>query len=118
MDEELRDYIKQVNTRKGEKPIVDSYGRVTYYYACLGDKRIPIYQPGTIMFECGVVDDADLAIEHGGSQQNGAILGNGCAIFLCKFTARLIICYNEKAEAAEIETEGAVDNDCYKSALT
>ena len=43
LDEELQAYIKQVNTRKGEKFIVDSYGRVTYYYASLGDKKIPIY---------------------------------------------------------------------------
>ena len=55
LDEELQEYILQVNTRKGEKPIVDSYGRVTYYYARLGDKKIPVYQPGTIMFECGVI---------------------------------------------------------------
>ena len=114
LDEELREFIKQVNTRKGEKPIVDSYGRVTYYYACLGDKRIPVYQPGTIMFECGVVSDSELAIEAHGSQQNGAILGNGCAIFLCKFIARLIIAYNEKCGEAEIASDGAIDNELYK----
>lgn len=70
------------------------------------------------MFECGVVADSDLAVEAHGSQQNGAILGNGCAIFLCKFTARLIIAYNEKCEAAEIPTDGSIDNDLYKQALT
>ena len=70
------------------------------------------------MFECGVVDDADIAIEAHGSQQNGAILGNGCAIFLCKFIARLIMCYNEKAEVAGIEIEAAICNTSYKSALT
>ena len=43
LDQELQPYIHQVNTRKGEKPICDSYGRVTYYYAKLGDKRIPVY---------------------------------------------------------------------------
>jgi len=56
-----------VNTRKAEKPLVDSYGRVTYYYAQLGDKKIPVYQPGTIMFECGVVNDGELAVEAHGS---------------------------------------------------
>lgn len=68
LDSELHQYINSVNTRKGEKPIVDNYGRVTYYYAQLGDKRVPVYQPGTIMFECGVVNDSDLAVEAHGSQ--------------------------------------------------
>ena len=42
------------------------------------------------MFECGVVKESKLKVEAHGSQQNGAILGNGCAVFLCKFTATLI----------------------------
>lgn len=42
------------------------------------------------MFECGVSDDSELVVEAHGSQQNGAILGNGCAIFLANFVARLI----------------------------
>ena len=67
LDPELQPYIKSVNTRKGEKPIVDNYGRVTYYYAELGDKRVPVYQPGTIMFECGVVSESDLVVEAHGS---------------------------------------------------
>ena len=41
------------------------------------------------MFETGVKADSDLAVEHGGSQQNGAILGNGCAKFLAKFMTSL-----------------------------
>ena len=90
LDPELMAYIQCVNTRKGQRPIVDSYGRVTYYYVKLGNQKIPVYQPGTIMFECGVVKDGELVVEAHGSQQNGAILGNGCAIFLCKFMARLI----------------------------
>ena len=57
-----------VNTRKGERPIVDSYGRVTYYYARMGDTKIPVYQPGTIMFETGVVNDSELVVEAHGSQ--------------------------------------------------
>ena len=70
------------------------------------------------MFECGVVSDSDLVVEAHGSQQNGAILGNGCAIFLCKFIARLIVAYNEKCEEAEIATDSPIDNDLYKQALT
>jgi len=41
------------------------------------------------MLESGVID-GDLKICHGGSQQNGAILGNGCATFLAKFVTSLI----------------------------
>ena len=70
------------------------------------------------MFECGVVSDSELAVEAHGSQQNGAILGNGCAIFLCKFTARLIISYNEKCEEAETPTDGPINCEIYKQALT
>ena len=40
------------------------------------------------MLESGVVD-GDLKVCHGGSQQNGPILGNGCATFLAKFTTTL-----------------------------
>jgi len=118
LEPEHLSYIKCINTRRGEKTITDSYGRVTYYYACLGNKKIPVYQPGTIMFECGVVDDSELAVEAHGSQQNGAILGNGCAIFLAKFIARLIQCYESKAAETDIDIAGDIDNDCYKDSLT
>ena len=79
---ELRNYIRG----GGEKVLIDSRGRFTYFFAKLGNKEIPVYQPGTIMFENAVLQNCDLAVEHGG-QQNGAILGNGCALFLCRFTA-------------------------------
>lgn len=70
------------------------------------------------MFECGVVNDAELVVEAHGSQQNGAILGNGCAVFLSKFTARLIKAYNEKAENLGLNIEDSPNNDCYKQSLT
>ena len=114
MDAELIPYIRQVNPRKGQRPIVDSYGRVTYFYIKLADKNVPIYQPGTIMFECGVVSDSELAVEAHGSQQNGAILGNGCAVFLCKFLTRLVIRYEALAEESEIEDGSELNNDIYK----
>ena len=57
------------------------------------------------MFECGVVDDGDLVINSGGSQQNGAILGNGCAIFLFKFVTTLIMKYEGKCGNEEILDE-------------
>lgn len=109
----MQPFINQVNTRKGEKPIVDSYGRVTYYYARLGDKKIPVYQPGTIMFECGVISDSSLKVEAHGSQQNGAILGNGCAIFLCKFIARLIMTYIAACDEFGIDPDGPISQEVY-----
>jgi len=70
------------------------------------------------MFECGVYSDSDLAVVAHGSQQNGAILGNGCAIFLCKFLAKLVVCYEAYAEEQGIDPNGELDNDLYKQALT
>jgi len=67
LDPEVMERIQVVNTRRGERPIVDSYGRVTYFFAKLGLKKIPIYQPGSIMFECGVMKEGDLAVEAHGS---------------------------------------------------
>ena len=37
-----------------DHPVVDSYGRVTQFYVMLGDQVLPIYQPGSIMFESAV----------------------------------------------------------------
>ena len=78
---------------EGEHPYIDRYGRVTYFYAQLAGKQIVIYQPGTIMFETGVRDDGVLKVPKVGEQQNGAILGNGCAAFLAKFVTTLSIEY-------------------------
>ena len=38
--------------------MVDTRGRFTHFYAKLGDKEIPIYQPGTIMFENAVLENS------------------------------------------------------------
>jgi len=69
------------------------------------------------MFESGVVKESALAVESNGNQQNGAILGKGCALFLAKFTATLIIKYNE-----EIIEEGLdlveIDQASYGKALS
>ena len=64
---------------------MDPYGRVTYFYVMLGDTLLPIYQPGSVMFETAIQKESELSVVAGGSQQNGAILGNGCALFLSKF---------------------------------
>ena len=42
------------------------------------------------MFETAVKEESEVAIVTSGGQQNGPILGNGCALFLAKFLAKLI----------------------------
>lgn len=50
-----------------DEPIKDDYGRVTYFYVTLGGIKIPLYQPGTIMFESAVEPDSELSVvAHGG----------------------------------------------------
>ena len=97
LPDEYKPFIHEI--AKGKQPIVDSYGRATYFFAKLARKRIPIYQPGTYMFESGVVNESPLNVTAHGSQQNGAILGNGCALFLCKFVAKLVCNYEEEKTA-------------------
>ena len=43
LPEELLPLVKQANPRKGQRPFVDSYGRVTYYHVVLGNMNIPVY---------------------------------------------------------------------------
>ena len=80
------------------------------------------------MFESGVKSDGNLVVNHGGSQQNGPILGNGCATFLCKFIATLIIKYDkikkEKDRLGFMRTDGiprditTINQEAYQLALT
>ena len=64
------------------------------------------------MFETGMRANSDLAVEHGGSQQNGAILGNGCAKFLAKFMTSLSETYSKVSiSASQFELQN------YKQAL-
>ena len=81
--EEIRDYI-----RVSTEPIEDDLGRITFFFIKIGPFKIPIPQPGAFMFTSAVKSNTDLVVDHGG-QQNGAILGNGCALFLSKFLAIL-----------------------------
>lgn len=70
------------------------------------------------MFECGVIPNGSLAVEAHGGQQNGAILGNGCALFLCKFTGSLIKKYEELCEGKGHEDMDEICQESYKGALT
>lgn len=98
------------------EPFSDSYGRVTFFGMRLGEHMLPVYQPGTIMFDSGV-KDGDVAVHHGGSQQNGPVLGNGCAIFLAKFLAKLCLTYNETCQQKGIDHNVGMDKACYRKAL-
>ena len=69
------------------------------------------------MFECGVVDDSELAVVAHGSQQNGSILGNGCAIFLSKFTATMVRHYNRVCETEGVDPNGPINQKYYQYAL-
>lgn len=68
----------------------DTYGRITYFYVQLGSKKLPVYQPSTVMFHAAVIDDGDLAIlDEDGMAKRSELLGLDGAIFLAKFCAHL-----------------------------
>ena len=112
MPPELRQYIR------GDKATCGYYGRFTEFYAKIGNKEIPVYQPGTVMFASAVKEGSDLAVVAHGSQQNGAILGNGCAQFLSRFIAQLAQCYELKVQEKGMKAWDDIDNDSYMQALT
>ena len=57
--------IKEINDTK--EPIIDSYGRVTFFYVVMANEVLPIYQPGSIMFESAVNEESDISITAHGS---------------------------------------------------
>jgi len=69
------------------------------------------------MFETAIRSDSDLSVVHGGSQQNGAILGNGCATFLAKFLTTLALTYSGFCYDARVNPSGYLYSHLYKSAL-
>lgn len=68
------------------------------------------------MFETAVIENTQASVVHGGSQQNGPILGNGCALFLAKFTGKLISQYNQECDSNGINHD-TMDAECYKNSL-
>ena len=104
---ECRELIVEIPEEK--EPYTDDHGRVTYFYIILGGIPIPVYQPGTIMFESAIKSDSNLVVEHGG-QQNGPLLGNGCATFLAKFMGRLVISYNKQCALQELNPNAFYQN--------
>ena len=65
------------------------------------------------MFESGVVSSSALNVTAHGSQQNGAILGNGCALFLCRFMGKLVYNYRLDAMKCANHTENEYVDACY-----
>jgi hypothetical protein len=59
----------------------------------LGGEKLPIYQPGTIMFESAVVENSNIAIYQNSEQQNGPVLSSSGALFLAKFLVTLVYKY-------------------------
>lgn len=77
-------------------PIIDSYGRVTFFSVKLAGQRLPIYQPGTVMFETGVRANCQLAnkAKRGLLQLNREIMSEANAMFLASFIIKLSQRYN------------------------
>ena len=65
------------------------------------------------MFETAVKEESEIAIKTTGGQQNSSILGNGCAIFLAKFLAKLALRYNNLS----LGSKGAINKQLFKKAL-
>lgn len=69
------------------------------------------------MFETAVKADSEVSVVHGGSQQNGAILGNGCSLFLAKFICKLIHKYNELCLENKKSPSDSISASLYRTAL-
>ena len=54
--------IKEIS--EPNDPLTDHYGRVTFFNVVLGGELIPVYQPGTIMFESAVREDSEIVIKY------------------------------------------------------
>ena len=50
-----------MKTTNDDEPIEDDKGRQTFFYVEFGDHKIPVYMPGTFMFN-GVKDGSNLAV--------------------------------------------------------
>jgi hypothetical protein len=66
LSEDIQLNIKEIAENK--EPYIDSYGRVTFFYVLVGGQIVPVYQPGTIMFETAVLDKTEITIKQDGIQ--------------------------------------------------
>ena len=98
------------------KPLIDDWGRCTYFFAIIGTHKLLIYQPGTPTFISGVQKDCDLVTFHDNCQQNGAVLGMGCASFLADFVTHLCSLYQEHCSKMKLDSSNFHPN-AYKISL-
>lgn len=85
-------------------PLVDSWGRCTYFFSKIGPYTLLIYQPGTPTFLSSVKKDCDLVATHDNCQQNGAILGMSCGCFLAEFVTYLCRLYQDHCSKLQIDS--------------
>ena len=69
------------------------------------------------MFETAVRADSEIAITTANGQQNAAILGNGCALFLAKFLAKMVCKYNKLCSDSFYDCHSAINKSVFKLAL-
>ena len=84
-------YLHKIDTNS--TPLVDEFGRSTYFYSNIGPYKILLYQPGTPTFFSSINEDSDLVATHDNCQQNGPILGMSCGCFLADFITHLSCTY-------------------------
>lgn len=78
---------------------------------------LPIFQPGSTMFESAVKEGSSISIIKGGDLQNGPILRNKGALFLAKFICEIFISYKQLCQSNQIDYKGPVKSQIYKQAL-
>ncbi|CAF1108322.1 unnamed protein product [Rotaria sordida] len=86
------------------EPLTDDWGRCTYFFSIIGTYKLLIYQPGTPTFLSSIKKDCDLVAIHDNCQQNGAILGMGCACFLADFATYLCCLYQENCFKMKLDS--------------
>jgi hypothetical protein len=118
LDEDVFARIHIVDTAEGEELVQDRFGRVTYFYGTLAGKQIPVYQPGTLMFdesdEAGDQEEGESAKK----AKKGPMLSPVRALFLARFIGTLIKLYEEKVADKEELDENTLDQAAYTEALS
>jgi len=68
------------------------------------------------MFESAIKSGSSLEIVHNGAQQNGAILGKGCALFLVRFITNLLKKYYDHCKSHNMSND-RIHMDVYENCL-
>ena len=75
---------------------------------------MPIYQPGSVMFEAGVESNCEIAIKVAGHHKNGPVMGNSCSLFLAKFLCKLCLKYFRLCLHISLDPQTTLDQKIYK----